>query len=241
MRFPENFLETVHYMNLSSYDPSLVARDGVKGSFCLFVPVVGSPQIFLKQDSGKTLNWTAVGAGTGNIVGPVVSTLHAIPRYGNSTGTSLLNSGITIDNADILLSPSSAIFLTDLIQIGTLDGSGRTQIWNQAPNAILRLGSLVTDGDVNTSSSEGVITYGTNTFGDPMSGTDFGYFRAKSNLLGLYTSKTAGFVGYAWRLDNTEFFGSNDSGTQILNINRSTGATSGTLISPMCAAFRAPK
>ena len=45
------------------------------------------------------------------------------------------------------------------IQLGTLDPFARPQIWNDMPDAVLRLGACTTDGDPADVNSEGIVVY----------------------------------------------------------------------------------
>jgi hypothetical protein len=111
------------------------------------------------------------------------------------------------------------------IQLGVSDPFLRGQIWNKMPNSILRLGSLASDGDPTSETSEGEVVYGQNQFTDPMTAGEFGYARIKSNRFGLYTSRLnpAGYVGYIWRVDPSEQYFINDAGTKTVAISRATG------------------
>jgi hypothetical protein len=55
----------------------------------------------LVTDGAGTVTWTTV-AGTGDVVGPAGATDNAICRYNGATGTSIQDSGVTIDDSDRL-------------------------------------------------------------------------------------------------------------------------------------------
>jgi hypothetical protein len=107
-------------------------------------------------------------------------------------------------------------------QLGTLDAFSRTQIWNYATSAILRLGSLASDGDPTTSSSEGFVSYGQDLQGDPMDSSNFGYARIKPMRFGLYNSKAA-VAGYIFKVDPTSFYLTDDSYVPTFTVTRTTG------------------
>lgn len=111
------------------------------------------------------------------------------------------------------------------VELGTPDAYTRYQIWNRMPNAILRLGSLGSDGDTTTTSSEGAVIYGQNVQSDPMSVSDFSYARIKPGRIALYNAKNTGYTGYLFRLDvvTNEFYLKDNSGNTTYNMDRSTG------------------
>lgn len=61
--------------------------------------------IYVKQDAGSTTNWTALGFGSGNVVGPASATSNAIPRFNLTTGKILKDSGVIISDAGVITSP----------------------------------------------------------------------------------------------------------------------------------------
>ena len=113
------------------------------------------------------------------------------------------------------------------IILGTVDAFSRTQIWNKLTNAILRLGSLGSDGDTTTSSSEGLVVYGKNLQGDAMSSelNNWSYVRLKPTRIGIYNSKADSYVGYIVKFDTTEdeWYITDNSGNKKIKISRSEG------------------
>lgn len=115
--------------------------------------------------------------------------------------------------------------LSDTFQFGTMDGFSRTQIWNKASNASLRLGALAQDGDPADAHSEGSIFYGANSQGTAINSPagDFGYARVKADRFGLYTS-ISNVAFYYYRVDPTELFLASDSNVKTFTVTRATGA-----------------
>jgi hypothetical protein len=116
-------------------------------------------------------------------------------------------------------------FLNNSFEVGTVDPFGRTQFWNKATNASIRLGSLGQDGDPTDVSSEGSVFYGPNSQGTLINSAtgNFGYARIKADRFGLYTSiNNSAF--YYFRADPTELFLANDSNVKTFTVTRSTGA-----------------
>ncbi|KKP35705.1 MAG: hypothetical protein UR26_C0002G0005 [candidate division TM6 bacterium GW2011_GWF2_32_72] len=58
----------------------------------------GTAGQFLSTDGSGNLSF--VSAGGGDVSGPGAATVNALPRFGNVGGTSLLNSGVTLDGSD---------------------------------------------------------------------------------------------------------------------------------------------
>jgi len=111
------------------------------------------------------------------------------------------------------------------IVLGTIDSKGRYQIWNPLTEAILRLGSLQTEGDPTNVASEGIVSYGANLQGDAISIPDFSYARIKSGRFGLYNAKDGGYTGYIFKYDvsEDEWYITDNSGNQNIKFVRSTG------------------
>lgn len=114
--------------------------------------------------------------------------------------------------------------IKNYIYLGVVDAFSRTQFWNYEANSIIRLGALAQDGDPVNASSEGIVIYGQNAQGDAMGATDWGYFRVKPYRIGLYNSKTAGYVGYLFKLDTqtNECYLKDNSGNKTFDFNRLT-------------------
>jgi hypothetical protein len=110
------------------------------------------------------------------------------------------------------------------LQLGTQDAFGRNQIWNFLPSSILKLGSLASDGDAQTVSSEGIVIYGQNIQGDNMSSPDFGYARIKPSRIGLYNSQDD-IADYYFKVDSTSLFLKDNSFSKKFEITRSNGNT----------------
>jgi len=109
--------------------------------------------------------------------------------------------------------------------LGTADPFGRRQIWNKLTDAVIRLGSLGEDGDPDTLSSEGIVVYGKNLQDDPMAGSNWSYARIKPNRIGIYNSKSGGYVGYIVRMDTAEdeWYITDNAGVRKFKFYRSTG------------------
>jgi hypothetical protein len=122
---------------------------------------------------------------------------------------------------NILVSNSISLGNNSL-RLGTQDAYGRYQIWNFLPNSVLRLGSLGSDGDPQTVSSEGIVVYGKNAQGDTMSSPDFGYARIKPDRIGLYTSQDD-IADYYFRVDANSLYLKNNSFTKTFEVTRETG------------------
>jgi len=108
------------------------------------------------------------------------------------------------------------------LQFGTVDPYGRTQIWNRLPNAVFRLGSLGSDGDTTTTTSEGVVLYGQNLQGDTMAPADFGYARIKPMRIGLYNSKSD-VAEYIFKVDPNGLYFTDNAFVKTFNVDRLTG------------------
>ncbi|MDD5012192.1 MAG: LamG domain-containing protein [Candidatus Nanoarchaeia archaeon] len=121
-----------------------------------------------------------------------------------------------------ILASNSISLGNNSLRLGTQDAYGRYQIWNFLPNSVLRLGSLGSDGDPQTVSSEGIVVYGKNAQGDTMSSPDFGYARVKPDRIGLYTSKDD-IADYYFRVDPTSLYLKNNSFTKMFEVIRETG------------------
>lgn len=77
--------------------PATLAAD-----YTLTLPVDdGSANQFLKTDGSGVLSW-ANPAGSGDVVGPSGATDNAVVRFNGTSGTSIQNSGVIIDDDDIL-------------------------------------------------------------------------------------------------------------------------------------------
>lgn len=70
---------------------------------------LGTDGQVLTVDTTQTLGVKWSSAGTGDVVGPASATDHAIARYDGTTGKLLEDSGITIDNDNVLTSPGTII------------------------------------------------------------------------------------------------------------------------------------
>lgn len=108
------------------------------------------------------------------------------------------------------------------IEFGTADPFARNQIWNYMTNSILRLGSMTADGDPTDVSSEGIVVYDGNINGDPFSSTNYGYARIKPGRFALYSSKSGGYTGDIFRIDDTKFMMTDNNGVDLFRITKST-------------------
>ena len=152
--------------------------------------------------------------------------------HGGTGSTSFTAGSVVFSNGSALIEDNTNLYFDDTnnylkvknqIQIGSVDPFSRTQIWNYGPNAVLRLGSLTSDGDPTDVSSEGIVSYGQNLAAEPMSSIDFGYARVKHDRFGLYTSNDTGYVGYYFRVDPTSLYFTDDAGVKTFEVTRTTG------------------
>ena len=90
-------MEDVHQFDDGEYDAAIETDYYIKSTA---VPIVGSDMVRLDD----------IGGVAGNVIGPAVSTDHAIVRFDGITGTLIQNSGIIVDDSDNLTLPDGAIF-----------------------------------------------------------------------------------------------------------------------------------
>jgi hypothetical protein len=139
-------------------------------------------------------------------------------------GDGSLLTGVSGDNSSWNESYADTIYhvKNNSLQLGTQDAFGRNQIWNFMPSNILRLGSLASDGDATTVSSEGVVVYGENLNGDIMTSQNFSYARIKPNRIGLYSSINS-VADYYFRVDENTLYLKNNSWVKTFEVARGTG------------------
>lgn len=137
-------------------------------------------------------------SGGNGISGPASSTNTAIVRWNGVGGNAVLNSGVTIDGSNNIVGPGT--MQLDLqntryrFQEGSADAFGRRQLLFNASNSsdpadlaglytgnggILRLGYLTADGDPENIISEGIVCYGQNSTGAPMTAANYSFSRMK--------------------------------------------------------------
>jgi len=96
-RFDTGTGKLIQNSNITCTDAGAIT---VAGNFTL--PTAdGTLNQVLVTDGAGAVTWTTV-AGTGDVVGPAGATDNAICRYNGATGTSIQDSGITIDDNDLL-------------------------------------------------------------------------------------------------------------------------------------------
>jgi hypothetical protein len=121
------------------------------------------------------------------------------------------------------------------IQIGTVDAFSRGQIWNNLPNASMRLGSLAQDGDPINSSAEGVIVYGANSAGT-FDQLNWAFARIKSTRIGI-NNCIANVQFYLFRADEVGLYLKKDDGSKCFEVIRSTGEIKTNNISAVSGSF----
>jgi len=124
--------------------------------------------------------------------------------------------------SEVLKVNDRVVMMGGTFEIGSTDAFSRTQIWNKATNAILRLGSSTGDGDASNVAGDGIAIYGTNLAGDAMSSNDLGYARVKKNRFALHSQKLAGANIDYFRVDNSRLKITDDSGNIFFEVNRAT-------------------
>jgi len=186
--------------------------------------VVGSAFGNRASNSKFTLNTGAnlhIDADTegGSVITMAGGTLTRSTKGGNLLNDSSVTGTTVKDALETLNGNVNGIIL------GTTDAFSRRQIWNKLTDAILRLGSLASDGDATNVVSQGSVMYGKNLQGDDMASSDFAYVRLKPNRIGLYNSKLGGYIGYIMKMDGTEdtWYVTDNAGNQIFKLQRSTG------------------
>jgi hypothetical protein len=120
------------------------------------------------------------GGGGGNVSGPGSSTLDAIARWGNTSGTSLLNSDVTVDGSGNIVSPGSltlgslsTVISSNIVNLQGIFPNNLAQFSNVAGEYI----SVYTGAQVNTNVNEfGLSVFLTDNNGTP--NTTGGYFSA---------------------------------------------------------------
>ena len=206
--------------------------------------------------SGSTLTIAATGGGGGGITALTGDVTASGPGSAAATVVSVGGSSASDVNSSVLSTlaatssetPNTLVkrdgasgFMAGIVQLlsssfqfGTLDPFSRTQIWNKASAAVLRLGSWQADGDPTNSSSEGIIVYGDSLTGQPISGNvpgpdEGGYARVKVNRFGLYTidSTLPYYTGgaYWYRVDDSAMYYKNNAGASVFSVNRASGQT----------------
>lgn len=138
------------------------------------------------------------------------------------------STGANIFTGDQQIDGNASISMTlrlkyNQMEFGTVDPIGRTQIWNHAPSAILRLGSLEEEGDPGPQTdSQGIVVYGLNS-NATFTVTDWAYARIKADRFGLLES-IADVQNYLFRVDGTEMYLKTQVGSKYFTLNRSTRA-----------------
>ena len=72
----------------------------------------GTNGYVLTADSSQSSGLRFAANGTGDVSGPISSTLNAIARYTDTSGKVIKNSGVTIDNSNVMTVPNSVITTT---------------------------------------------------------------------------------------------------------------------------------
>lgn len=85
-----------------------IMPDAATSAYVLTLPPAqGSAGTFLTNNGSGSLSWASA-AGGGNVIGPGSSTSTAIARYNGTSGTSIQNSGVTIDGSNNIAGAGTA-------------------------------------------------------------------------------------------------------------------------------------
>lgn len=166
----------------------------------------------------------------GNVVpGVSLVTLGAPGQVGpGAPGEALWTPLTGAPDALVYFDPTGQIASTDAALVAApLDPFGRPQLRDTRTNpgipigAVWRQGAWTADGDPSDIDGDGIVIYG--PAGGLHNAANGMFARVKADRFGLRRIIGGVDIGYAFRVDPTEMFLTDDLGTQTFNVNRATG------------------
>jgi hypothetical protein len=177
----------------------------VGSNYTLIFPAAAptNGQILKWDNTASTFTWAADAGASGSISGPSTSTVNAVPRYGASDGSSLLNSAVLIDSSNNITGVSNltatGALTAPTVNVSTLTGS--RFLWANGSNNIVSTTASVTEAEFAR-----------------VSGVT-GNIQTQIDALATGSGLAAGSV------NRTHLVGSADSSATALTDNRTYGTT----------------
>lgn len=143
-------------------DPTVTSLNAPKGAIVEYVPSIGTPTLFQKQDDGDTTNWTPVGGSSDGPGGPTFSVQFfdgsAFDGSDNLTfdGTTLTQTGQVLSPASASTYPVALKFSSSLfaITMGADVNANYIQGWENKPLYLNGQGNPVAVGGVVSPSEQ---------------------------------------------------------------------------------------